>query len=94
MTQINLVKNSLQSFDGRLDIELKQKIAENQMIKEAGTLNKKALEAVNRIKAKLLGNDFKTGTNLQVREQVENLIKQATSHENICQGWLGWNPFL
>ena len=75
-------------------MELKQNIAENPMIKEADILNKKALEAVNRIKAKLLGNDFKNRSGLSVRDQVDNLIKQATSHENISQAWLGWNPFL
>lgn len=79
---------------GKLEIELKQNLAENPLTKEADVLNKKALEAVNRIKAKLLGNDFKNHQNLSVISQVEFLIKQATSHENICQAWLGWNPFL
>jgi FKBP12-rapamycin complex-associated protein len=73
---------------------MKQNIAENPMVKEAEMLNQKALAAVNRIKAKLFGNDFKNHTNLSVTDQVDYLIKQATAYENVCQGWLGWNPFL
>ena len=84
----------MNSMEGRHEIEFKQNLAENQMFREADILNKKALEAVNRIKAKLLGNDFKNRTHLQVKDQVDLLIRQATSHENVCQAWLGWNPFL
>ncbi len=32
--------------------------------------------------------------NLDVKEQVSRLIKQATSHENLCQSYLGWCPFF
>ena len=30
---------------------------------------------------------------LDVVKQVEKLIKQATSHENLSQSYLGWCPF-
>ena len=30
---------------------------------------------------------------LEVCEQVERLITQATSHENLCQCYIGWCPF-
>lgn len=30
---------------------------------------------------------------LKVSEQVERLISQATSHENLCQCYIGWCPF-
>ena len=83
----------MESIGGRLDIEYRQKLAENAA-KESDTFSKKTLEAVNRIKAKLIGNDFKNQTQLSVVKQVDNLIKQAISDENICQAWLGWNPFL
>ena len=88
------MKNTLESVGGRLDIQIRQNLAEKAVIKEADTLNKKALEAVNRIKAKLQGNDFKNAQNLSVEKQVAALISQATSDENICQAYLGWNPFL
>ena len=79
-----------------MEFEMKQNFVENAEAprKETDVLNKKALEAVNRIRAKLLGNDFKNHTDLIVTEQVSLLIKQATSHERICQAYLGWNPFL
>ena len=90
----NKIGNSMESGGGRIEMELKQNMAENPLFKEAEVLNKKAIEALKRIKAKLLGNDFKNRNNLSVTEQVDYLIRQATSHENICQGWLGWNCFL
>jgi len=56
-------------------------------------LNQRALEVVDRIKKKLTGRDFKEHEVLNVVEQVNQLIRQATSHENVCQSFLGWCPF-
>jgi FKBP12-rapamycin complex-associated protein len=94
MADLHQGDHDLDTTAGKLEIQFKQNLAENPFTKEADVLNKKALEAVNRIKAKLLGNDFKNHQNLSVIKQVDLLIKQSTSHENICQAWLGWNPFL
>lgn len=94
LAEMNQGDHDLETTAGKLEIQLKQNLAENLLTKEADDLNKKAFEAVNRIKAKLLGNDFKNHQNLSVIKQVDLLIKQATSHENICQAYLGWNPFL
>ena len=33
------------------------------------------------------------GDNESVHLQVNRLIKQATSHENLCQSYIGWCPF-
>lgn len=43
----------------------------------------------------LVGNDFKLGdtSSVDVAKQVELLIDQATSHENLCQCYIGWCPF-
>jgi FKBP12-rapamycin complex-associated protein len=30
---------------------------------------------------------------LEVAEQVQRLIQQATSHENLATGYVGWCPF-
>ena len=38
----------------------------------------------------LLGRDFATDDPIDVQEQVDLLIKQATSHENLCQCYIGW----
>jgi len=56
-------------------------------------LNKRALEVMDRIKKKLNGRDFKESETLKEEEQVNQLILQATSHENICQSYIGWCPF-
>lgn len=41
----------------------------------------------------LLGRDFSHDETLDVPTQVELLIKQATSHENLCQCYIGWYVF-
>ena len=81
---------------GRIEVEMIQNIGENlnNMNGEAEALDKKFKTAVERIRSKLVGSDFKKYKNLCVQDQVTMLIKQATSHENICQAYLGWNPFL
>ena len=48
---------------------------------------------MDRIKKKLLGRDFKENEVLLIEDQVKKLIIQATSHENICQAYIGWCPF-
>ena len=56
-------------------------------------LNEKAVTVINRVKEKLTGTDFKPDEKLEVSEQVAKLIQQATSSENLCQGYFGWCPF-
>lgn len=56
-------------------------------------LNEKALAIITRVRDKLTGRDFDPDTTLEVAQQVDLLIKQATSHENLCQSYIGWCPF-
>jgi phosphatidylinositol kinase/protein kinase (PI-3 family) len=83
----------MESNYGRIEIEQRQKLAEHAVVNEPSALHKKTFEAVTRIKAKLQGFDFGNATNT-VEKQVNNLINQARSDENLCQSYLGWNPFL
>lgn len=55
-------------------------------------LNKRALAIVSRVRDKLTGRDFPNETEgtLGIDRQVELLIQQATSHENLCQCYIGW----
>lgn len=55
-------------------------------------LNKRALAIVSRVRDKLTGRDFpiETEGTLSIDRQVELLIQQATSHENLCQCYIGW----
>ena len=55
-------------------------------------LNEKAVEVITRVQQKLTGTDF-TDKKLTVDEQVAKLIDQATSTENLSQGYFGWCPF-
>ncbi|CAG7725809.1 unnamed protein product [Allacma fusca] len=56
-------------------------------------LNKKALAVVTRVKEKLTGRDFGNEEAYSVNDQVKLLILNATSHENLCQCYIGWCPF-
>lgn len=56
-------------------------------------LNKRAVAITQRVKLKLTGNDFANEKCLDVDRQVQLLIEQATSHENLCQCYIGWCPF-
>lgn len=53
-------------------------------------LNERALVVINRVSDKLSGRDFDKAQRLEVAEQVQKLIKMATSKENLCQAYLGW----
>lgn len=55
--------------------------------------NKKAVAVVLRVRDKLTGRDFGDNIMLDANQQVDLLIKQATSHENLCQCYIGWCPF-
>ncbi|XP_033096355.1 serine/threonine-protein kinase mTOR-like [Anneissia japonica] len=72
--------SSVQSYDGESGIQPE-------------ALNKKAVAIINRVRKKLTGRDFSAETTLDVKKQVEMLIEQATSHENLCQCYIGWCPF-
>jgi FKBP12-rapamycin complex-associated protein len=56
-------------------------------------LNKKAIDVINRVNNKLTGRDFGGEEVLDVRRQVQRLIDASTSHENLCQCYIGWCPF-
>ncbi|CAF1333937.1 unnamed protein product, partial [Adineta ricciae] len=53
----------------------------------------RADEIMNRVRDKLTGKDFHREQPVDIPTQVELLIKQATSHENLCQSYIGWCPF-
>ena len=57
-------------------------------------LNEKALKVIRRVQDKLTGTDFpdqnELGEPLDVVDQVQRLIVQATSVENLCQLFIGW----
>jgi len=70
-------------------------------------LTEKAVSVIRRVMDKLTGLDFETGLGagaaagagagrqnvLDVHEQVDRLIRQATASENLCLSYVGWCPF-
>lgn len=52
--------------------------------------NRKAIMVLNRVKDKLFGNDFADKTSIDEQKQVDLLIRQATSSENLSQCFIGW----
>lgn len=55
--------------------------------------NARALQVLARVKEKLTGRDFKHHEELNISDQVDRLLAQATNVENICQHWIGWCSF-
>jgi FKBP12-rapamycin complex-associated protein len=51
------------------------------------------VEILEKVKKKLTGFDDITEKYLDVENQVQSLIKQATATENLCQLYMGWCPF-
>ena len=60
---------------------------------ESEELNNIAKYVLARISDKLQGTDMLKNVTLDVQNQVERLVQQAMSHENLSQSYLGWCPF-
>ena len=60
---------------------------------ESDDLNQIAKIVLERVSDKLNGTDFNKNEELKIYDQIQRLIKQATSHENLSQSYLGWCPF-
>ncbi|CAM9712229.1 unnamed protein product [Chrysoparadoxa australica] len=52
-------------------------------------LSEKAVAVIKRVQGKLTGKDFGNSEPFGIPEQVDRLIKQATSNENLCQCFIG-----
>ncbi|KAE9041787.1 Serine/threonine-protein kinase [Phytophthora rubi] len=86
------------------DLHTNRSVRERELLSALGpegiaaprvALNEKAVAVIRRVQAKLSGRDFEGegGEPLDVSAQVQRLISQATSHENLCQCYIGWCPF-
>ena len=61
-------------------------------------VNEKAMQVVARVESKLKGTDFpgeggEGGEGLKVEGQVQRLIEEATSHNNLASAYVGWCAF-
>jgi hypothetical protein len=85
----------------------RQRVDEVDLLDDAASavFTKGAIDAINRVKAKLLGIERRVGENegttpgtkrqqLSVPDQVDELIKVATDPEQLAAMYLGWSPFF
>ena len=74
---------------------LKSIVTHTGGIPATDAINQRAAAVIGRVQKKLTGRDFvsENGRVINVGEQVQRLIQQATSHENLCQCYTGWCPF-
>jgi FKBP12-rapamycin complex-associated protein len=84
----------------RVERSMRQRELHSMLTGAAGAarevaLNEKALRVIQRVEDKLTGTDFFDceGQPLPVPDQVQRLIVQATSTENLCQHYIGWCAF-
>jgi ataxia telangiectasia mutated family protein len=57
-----------------------------------GEKNKIAERILLQINQKLLG--YENGTQLSTNGQINSLINEAVSPENLCRVYVGWQPYL
>ncbi|KAL6898900.1 TOR kinase [Trichoderma evansii] len=60
---------------------------------ERESQNARAIEVLDRVSQKLTGRDFKPNEELDIINQVNKLIIEATKLENLCQHYIGWCSF-
>jgi len=65
----------------------------NDLQRKPEIQNQRAIQVLERVKAKLNGTDFKADEELEIPKQVARLIDQATNLENLCQHYIGWCSF-
>lgn len=80
----------------RLERSMRQREIHSMLAGDGGSaqeeaLNNKALALLRRVEDKLNGTDF--GEPLEVPDQVQRLLTQATSCENLSQLYIGWCAF-
>ena len=83
-----LVKKRMGSDERQLYNQLEEK---DDM--ESDDLNQIVKIVLERVSDKLKGTDFNKNEELKIYDQIQRLIRQATSHENLSQSYLGWCPF-
>ncbi|XP_042508372.1 uncharacterized protein LOC122084303 [Macadamia integrifolia] len=56
--------------------------------------NPYAMSVLRRVEMKLDGRDIEDGREMDIAEQVDYLLKQATSIDNLCNMYEGWTPWI
>lgn len=56
--------------------------------------NAYAMSVLRRVEMKLEGQDIANNREISITDQVDRLIKQATSVDNLCNMYEGWTPWI
>lgn len=56
--------------------------------------NAYALSVLRQVELKLEGRDIEDSRSVKISEQVDHLLKQATSIDNLCNMYEGWTPWI
>ena len=88
MRDIQLEKKRIGSDERQLFYELEEK---DDI--ESDDLNQIVKIVLERVSDKLNGTDFNKNEELKIKVQVQRLIRQASSDENLSQSYIGWCPF-
>ncbi|KAG0362437.1 phosphatidylinositol kinase- protein kinase tor1 [Gamsiella multidivaricata] len=93
MVQESYPKDQARSLRRPLPSEQELVSDSSELEAQPEQLNERAVTILNRVTNKLTGRDFNPEETLDVPSQVEKLIRQATSTENLCQCWVGYCAF-
>ncbi|EAY10428.1 PIKK family atypical protein kinase [Trichomonas vaginalis G3] len=86
---MELIRNNGEQINGILEVFIYDPLAQwSENVSETNS----AQFVTDRIHSKLDGTDFE-GEKLDVKEQVDRLIHEATDMKNLCQMWRGWFPW-
>ncbi|KAK9453987.1 armadillo-type protein [Dipodascopsis uninucleata] len=85
--------NSASGPDRRRPQVDEEEVVNLELHNQLESRNARANVILKRISDKLTGNDFKYPKELDIPHQVDKLIQQATSVENLCQHYIGWCSF-
>lgn len=88
-TSSSLAKSGVRANRSHRERELVHALGPEGAAAPPEALNQKAVAVIRRVQSKLTGRDFDNEM-LDVSAQVQRLINQATSHENLCQCYIGW----
>lgn len=92
MTGIELPDTNLNDLL-RKGVVTQEEFTEMEVQQDNEIRNARSVLVLRRITNKLIGNDIINDAQLDVPEQIDMLIQQATSIENLCQHYIGWCPF-
>ncbi|PWA94247.1 protein kinase-like domain-containing protein [Artemisia annua] len=56
--------------------------------------NAYAVSVLRRVEMKIEGRDITDNRDISIAEQVDNLLRQATSADNLCNMYEGWTPWI